>query len=43
MKHWPILTNFGMQHFEETWRKWLQFRQTHLNAVATLPYERQES
>jgi len=23
VKHWPILIIFGVQHKEETWRKWL--------------------
>jgi len=23
MKHWPTLIMFGIQHQEETWRKWL--------------------
>ena len=23
VKHWPMLIIFGMQHHEETWRKWL--------------------
>jgi len=23
VKHWPICIISGMQHYEETWRKWL--------------------
>jgi len=23
VKHWPILISFGVQHYEETWRKGL--------------------
>jgi len=34
VKHWPILRIFGMEHHEETWRKWLWFCPPHFNTVA---------
>jgi len=41
MQHWPILINFGLQHQEETWCKWLHFWPPHSNTVATLPCKMQ--
>jgi len=43
VKRWPTLIIFGMQHHEETWRKWPQFGPPLLNAVAALPCEMQKS
>ena len=36
MKHWPMLIIFGMQHHEETWRKWFSF--AHLTLMLLLHY-----
>jgi len=41
MQHWPILIIFGMQHQEETRRKWLYFWPSQFHTVTTLPCEMQ--